>query len=66
MIVPRLANIKSELKAKDINIAIIDVDVYYVTRRSKKAQVFAILIKNIEYQVEKELRARTNLQDIIP
>ena len=46
-----------DAKAKDIDITMISANVYYATCYLKKAQVFAILMKDIEYQAEKEVRA---------
>ncbi len=62
-----LAVIKtSKSKAKDINIAMIGTDVYCAACYLKRAQVFAVSIRNIQYQVEKETRAETNLKSVVP
>ena len=57
---------KSDPKAKDIDIAMIGVDIYYTACRLKEAQVFAILMRDIQYQAEKEARAETNPTSVIP
>ena len=64
--VPILATKKSDLKAKDIDIAIIGADAYCVACRLKRAQIFALSMKDIQYQVEKEARAETNPRSIVP
>lgn len=49
MAVAILAIIKSNLKTKDIDIAIISADIYYAAFDLKKVQVFAISMRNIQY-----------------
>ena len=53
-------------KAEDINIDMIDADTYRAAYRLKKAQVFAILIRDIQYQVEKEVKAETDPKSVAP
>ena len=53
-------------KAKNIDIAIIGTDAYCIVCHLKKTQVFAILIRNIQYQAMKETRAKTNPKSIVP
>ena len=55
-----------EPKAKDIDIAIIGADVYRAGCRLKGAQVFVISIRDIQYQAEKEARAKTNPKSVVP
>ena len=43
----------------------IGVDAYYVACRLKEAQVFAISMKDIPYQAEKEARAETDLTSVV-
>ena len=57
---------KSEHKAKDIDIAMIGANVYRAACRLKEAQVFAVLMRDIQYQAEKEARAETNLKSVVP
>ena len=56
----------SEPKIKNINIAIISADVYCTACCLKKAQVFAISMRDIQYQAENEVRAETNPKNVIP
>ncbi len=55
-----------EPKAKDINIAIIGADAYRAACRLKGAQVFAISMRDIQYQAETKARAETNTKSIVP
>ena len=57
---------KSGRKAEDINIAMIGADVYYIACCLKKAQVFAVSMRDIQYQAEKEARAKTDSKSIVP
>ncbi len=62
-----LATIKtSEPKAKNIDIAMIGVNAYHAACRLKGAQVFAVSMRDIQYQAEKEARAETNPKSIVP
>ena len=64
--VPILATKTSEPKTKDIDIAIIGADAYRAACRLKGAQVFAISMKDIQYQAEKEARAETDPKSVVP
>ena len=64
--VPILATKTLKPKAKNINIAIIDMNAYFIACCLKKTQVFAILMKDIQYQAEKKARAETNSKSVIP
>ena len=66
MPVPIPATKKSEYKAEDIDIAMICADAYRAACRLKKAQVFAISMRDIQYQAEKEAKAETDPKSIIP
>ena len=55
----------SEPKAKDIDIAMIGIDVYHAACRLKRAQVFAVSMKDIQYQAEKEARAKTDPKSVV-
>lgn len=44
----------------------IDTNTYYIAYYLEKVQVFAISLKNILHQVEKEVRVDTNLKIVIP
>ena len=57
---------KSDLKAKNIDIAIIGADAYCEACRLKGAQIFAVSMRDIQYQTEKEVRAETNLKSVVP
>ena len=57
---------KSDFRAKNIDIDIIGADVYCAAYYLKRAQVFAISKRDIQYQVEKETRAETNPTSIVP
>ena len=50
----------SKPKAKNIDIAMIGVDTYRAACRLKGAQVFAISMKNIQYQAKKKARVKTD------
>ena len=52
-------------KAKDINIAIIDADAYCEAYYLKKAQVFIVLRRDIQYQAEKKARAKTDPKNFL-
>ncbi len=52
-------------KAQDINIAIICIDTYSIACYLKEAQVFVILIRDIQHQVEKKAKAETNPKSIV-
>ena len=64
--VPILATKELDPKAQDIDIAMIGVDAYCVACRLKRAQVFALSMKDIQYQAEKEARAETNSTSVVP
>ena len=64
--VPILATKTLEFKVFDIDIAMIGTNVYFTACRLKKAQVFAVLIGDIQYQAKKEARAKTNPKSVIP
>ena len=64
--VPILATKESDSKAKDIDIAMIDADAYYAACRLKGAQVFAVSMRDIQYQAEKEAKAETNPTSVVP
>ena len=55
----------SKPKVKNIDIIMISVDIYYIAYYLKKAQMFIILIKNIQYQAKKKVKAETNLKNVV-
>ena len=61
-----LAIIKSEPKVKDIDIALIGTAAYCAAYRLKRAQVFAVSIRDIQYQAEKEAKDETNPKNVVP
>lgn len=65
MLVFILATIKLNLKAKDTDIAIIGIDAYCAACYLKKAQVFTIFIRNIQYQAKKKAKAKTNPKTVV-
>ena len=56
----------SKPKVKDIDIAMIGADAYRTACRLKGAQVFALSMRDIQYQAEKEARAETDLKSVVP
>ena len=50
---------------KGVDIAMIDADTYRIACRLKKARIFAIFMKDLECQVQKETKQETNLENII-
>ena len=61
-----LATVKSNRKAKNTDIAMIGADAYRTAYCLKRAQVFAISIRDIQYQAEKKARAETNPKSVVP
>ena len=53
-------------KAKNNDIAMIGIDTYCVAYCLKKAQIFVISIKDIQYQAKKEAKAKTDPKSVIP
>ena len=64
--VPILATVKSNRKAKDTDKAMIGANAYRAACRLKGAQVFAVFMRDIQYQAEKEARVETNLKNVVP
>ena len=54
-----------ELKAQNIDIIMIGGDTYCTACFLKEAQVFAVSMRDIQYQAEKEDRAETNLKSVV-
>ena len=50
---------------KKVDITMINTNTYQTAYKLKKARVFAIFMKNLEYQVEKEAKSKTNPKTII-
>lgn len=65
LLIPILITKIWESKAQNIKIVMINMDTYCVTCHLKRTQVSIILMKDIQYQVEKENKAETNLKSII-
>lgn len=59
------AILKSEPNTKNIDITIIDADVYCTTCCLKRVKVFAVFMRNIQYLDGKETKAETNLKIVI-
>ena len=66
LLVPIPTTKTSEPKAKDIDIAMIGADAYCIACHLKGAQVFAVLMRDIQYQAEKEARAETDPKSVVP
>ncbi len=64
--VPLTAIKTSEPKAKNIDIAIIGADAYYAACHLKESQVFAISLRDNQYQAEKEAKTETNPKSVVP
>ena len=64
--VPILATKKSDPKAKNIDIAMIGADAYCATSCWKKAQVFALSMRDIQYQDKKKARAEIDPISVVP
>ena len=63
--IPILVTKKSDSKAKDIDIAMIGADAYCTAGCLKRAQVFIISMRDIQYQAKKKARAETNLTSVV-
>ncbi len=56
----------SPLSIKKVDIAMIGADAYRTACRLKRAQVFAVSMRDLEYQAEKEARPETNSRSVVP
>ena len=65
MLVLILITIKLDPKIKNIDITIINKNIYCIAYYLKKALIFAILIKDILYWTEKKVKDKINLKNII-
>ena len=45
---------------KEVNVAMIGADAYQTACKLKRPQVFAVSMRNLEYQAEKEARTETD------
>lgn len=54
------------LRMNVINIIMIDIDIYCLTCKLRKALVFVIFIRNLEYQAKKRLNQKTDPKCLIP
>ena len=57
---------QSTSNTKDVDIAMIGADAYRAACRLKEAQVFAVSLKDLQYQAEKEARAETDPKSVVP
>lgn len=48
-----------------INIAMINLDAYYMPFKIKRVQVFAVSMRDLEFNIEKKARSETNSQNIV-
>ena len=55
----------STLNKNVINIVIIDADTYYVACKLKRVQVFAISMRDLEFQAAKEVKPKIDSKSII-
>lgn len=53
------------LATRNVDIAMIGIDVYCTACKLKRTQVFDVSIKDLEYQVEKEARPKTNSKSVV-
>ena len=56
---------KSDSKSQDIDIAMIGTDAYCTACCLKKVQVFALSMRDIQYQAKKEAKAETDLKSVV-
>ena len=61
-----LSIILSILGTKEVDVAMIGADAYCAACELKTAQIFAVSIRNLEYQAEKKARPETNPKSVIP
>ncbi len=54
------------LGTKKVDVAMIGADVYRAACSLKGAQVFAVFMRDLEYQAEKEAKLETNPRTIVP
>lgn len=54
-----------KLKTKAINIVIISANTYHTACCLKKAQIFAVSMNDIKYQVAEKVKAKTNPKSFI-
>ena len=57
---------ESTLATKKIDVTMIDADVYCVAYKLKRAQVFAVSMRDLEHQAQKEARPETHPKSIVP
>ncbi len=55
-----------KIDTKEVDVIMIGVDAYYAACRLKRAQVFAISMRDLEYQAKKEARPKTDSKSIVP
>lgn len=55
----------STLAIKKVDITIIDADAYYVAYKLKRAWIFAISTRNLEYHAKKKARPKTNSKIVV-
>lgn len=55
----------STLDIKKVDITMIDADAYWTNCKLKKAQIFVIFMKDLEYQVKKEARSKISQKTIV-
>lgn len=60
-----LAIIKSQIKRKNNNMVMIHANAHFITCLFKKAQVFAIFVRDWKYQAQKPAQVVTNLKSFI-
>ena len=65
LLVPILATKTTKPKAKNIYIAMISMNVYCIVCHLKKAQIFTVLMRDIQYQAEKKARAEINPKSVV-
>ena len=56
----------STLGTNKVDIAMIGADAYCTTCKLKRAQIFAVSMRDLEYQAEEEAKPKTNPRSIVP
>ena len=54
------------LDTKEVDVAMIGADAYRAACRLKRAQVFAVSMRDLEYQAEKEAKPETDPRTVVP
>lgn len=55
----------SRFSTKKVEITMINADIYYAVCKLIKAQIFAVSMRDLEYQIEKKVKPETDLRIFI-